>query len=258
MYLKLIACSIFQRELCALLATTPHTVDVTFIELGEHGVPSRLRELVQSAIDAPCAPRARELGLNYDAILLAYGICGNTATGLCAREIPLVIPRAHDCATILLGSRDAFITHFGDNPCQSFGCVGYHERGYNNCLGDHSDRPISDPEYEKYLAEYGEENARYLWETLHPRVSDGRALFITTPPTRDHPSEAEFRATAQREKLTYVELTGSTRLLDALVNGPWNPDDFLIIPPGQKIHTIYDQVRVMDARLMEGGCPQPP
>lgn len=248
MFLKLIACSVFQRELSSVLAATPHTVDVEFIELGEHHAPDRLRELLQSRIDAPRVVRSWGLNRDYDAVLLAYGICGNAANGLRARDgVPLVIPRAHDCATILLGSRDDFQKHFGDNPSHPFGSVGYCERGYNNCVGQQDDRPVTDPEYVKYVQEYGEENARYIWESMHPPVQDGRALFITTPPTRGHAAEAEFRETVERDGLAYEELTGDMRLLDALVNGPWNPDDFLVVPPGQKVRAVYDQIRVITA-----------
>ena len=247
MHLKLIACSIFQRELCALLANTPHSVDVEFIEIAKHDLPNRLRELVQASIDKP-GSRA------YDAILLAYGICGNTATGLIARDVPLVIPRAHDCATILLGSRAAFLEHFGENPSHSFGCVGYFERGfpgYNANTGETGDRPITDPNYQKFVDDYGEENARYIWETLHPPVTDGRALFITTPPTRGHPAEAAYRAAVEREGLAYTELAGSMKMLDALLNGPWDAFDFLVVPPGQKINAMYDQVQVMTAAPLQ-------
>ena len=248
MFLKLIACSIFQRELSRLLADTPHVVDVDFVAIAEHHAPERLRAMLQSRIDAPPPAHPREGERAYDAVLLAYGICGNAATGLAARAAPLVIPRAHDCATVLLGSRAAFLAHFGECPSHPFGCVGYCERGYNNCVGEHDGRPISDPEYEKYLAEYGEENARYLWETMHPPVEDGRALFITTPPTRGHAAEAAFRADAGREGLEYVEIEGRMDMLDALVNGPWDDADFLTVPPGHKIHAVYDQGQVMVAR----------
>ena len=41
----------------------------------------------------------------YDAILLGYGLCGNGLAGVTARHTRLVLPRAHDCIGILMGSR---------------------------------------------------------------------------------------------------------------------------------------------------------
>ena len=245
MNLKLIACSVFQREICALLATTPHTVDVEFIELGDHDKPDKLRAFLQSRIDAPHAAHSQNAARAYEAILLAYGICGNTAAGLRSRGIPLVIPRAHDCVTVLLGSRAAFLEHFGDNPSHPFASVGYYERGGNHFAGTKSDRPINDPEYLKMVEEYGEENARYVWETMRPPIIDNRALFITTPPTRNHPAVAKFRAGVEKEGYEYVELTGHLKMLDALINGPWDSSDFLTVPPGHAIKAVYDQTEVM-------------
>ncbi|MCL1887515.1 MAG: DUF1638 domain-containing protein [Kiritimatiellaeota bacterium] len=250
MNLKLIACSIFQREICAALATTPHVVDVEFIELGDHDKPDRLRAFVQSRIDNPHAAHSQQSARAYEAVLLAYGICGNAATGLLARDIPLVIPRAHDCATLLLGSREAFVKHFGDNPSHPFGCVGYFERGHNNCHGE-LERPVNDPEYLRMVAEYGEENARYIWETMRPPLVDNRALFITTPPTRGLPAEANFKKMAGEQGLTYEELHGHTGFLDALVNGPWDDADFLTVPPGHRVRAVYDQTLVMAAEPIE-------
>jgi hypothetical protein len=48
---KLIACNIFQREVCACLARTTRIVDVEFLDLGEHLRPDGLRQLLQARID---------------------------------------------------------------------------------------------------------------------------------------------------------------------------------------------------------------
>lgn len=250
MYLKLIACSVFQRELCHLLATTPHVVDVVFVEIGEHRAPERLRGLLQSHIDA--ASQRKQWGRfdTYDAVLLAYGICGNAASGLRARDLPLVLPRAHDCATILLGARGKFVEFFGGNPSHPFGSVGYCERGYEHGSGENA-RPVNDPEYERHVVEYGEENARYIWEVMHPPMNDNRALFITTPPTRGHPAGEAFRGDALRKGLEYTELPGSLSLLERLLNGPWDTADFLSVPPGCVVRPLYDQDQVMVADTPE-------
>ncbi|MCS7049718.1 MAG: DUF1638 domain-containing protein, partial [Verrucomicrobiae bacterium] len=111
MRLKLISCNVFQREVCLCLSTTPHVVDVEFTELGEHANSAGLRRFLQSKIDATEAS-----GKPYDAVLLLYGLCGNATAGLRARSRPLVLPRAHDCCTILLGSKERFAEYFKDAP----------------------------------------------------------------------------------------------------------------------------------------------
>ena len=124
MLLKLISCNVFLREACWAIAHSPHVVDPEFFELGLHQQPDSLRETLQERIDA-----TERSAKEYDAILLLYGLCGNATIGLSAGRIPLVIPRAHDCCTILLGSKQRFQEHFGENPSQPFGSVGYQERG---------------------------------------------------------------------------------------------------------------------------------
>ena len=58
----------------------------------------------------------------YEAILFGYALCGNGLLGLTAFTVPLVIPRAHDCITLLLGSRQqsAQSGESAVNPVASF------------------------------------------------------------------------------------------------------------------------------------------
>src|SRR5512145_3012711 len=109
---KLIGCEVFLRELCAAIAESPNAIDPEFLEIGLHNEPGRLRGALQARIDAA--------GDGCEAVLLAYGLCGNGLAGLRAGRVPLVIPRAHDCCTILLGSRAAYEEHFGRSPSASW------------------------------------------------------------------------------------------------------------------------------------------
>ena len=84
---------------------------------------ANLRALLQAQIDAVAAGN-----VEYDAVLLGYGLCGNSTLGLEARRFPLVIPRAHDCTTLFLGSKEAFQEHFGPNPSQTWASVGWSRR----------------------------------------------------------------------------------------------------------------------------------
>ena len=50
--------------------------------------------------------------IEYDAILLGYCLCSNGIVGLSSRKVPLIIPRGHDCITLLLGSREKYQEYF--------------------------------------------------------------------------------------------------------------------------------------------------
>lgn len=245
MLLKLIACNVFTRELCLAIAESPHTIDMEFTELGEHVHPETLKASLQTRIDAAC-----QTGKRYDAILLGFGICGNATIGLQARGVPLVLPRAHDCCTVLLGSRETFATHFKDNPSTPFSSAGYLERG------DYFLRKVEGNEqvqygdvYKTYVEQYGEENARYIMEAMHPKAEGGesRAVFIDVPELRPLGCEVHFREKAKAEGLRVETLPGNLVLLRKLVAGSWDPAEFLVLQPGQAIKGVYDWDEIVRA-----------
>lgn len=259
MILKLIACEVFYREACLSIATSPHRVDVEFTEKSAHDDSGKLRALLQGKIDA-----AEATPHPWDAILLGFGICGNSTVGLAARTIPLVIPRAHDCCTIFLGSREKFREQFHENPSLPFSSVGYAERGWTN--GSPAERSLfhepgtttkyllGDKTWEQYVAEYGEENARYLIETLGASVDrsladakDNRVVFIQTPEFAHLAYAERARTEAEASGRAYVELAGDLRLVRKLVHGEWDPAEFLVVPPGRTIAGVYDWDRIVTA-----------
>jgi hypothetical protein len=242
--LKLIACNVFQREACLCLVDTPHAVDVEFLELGEHVRSSGLREKLQARLDA-----AEAMPVPYDAILLLYGLCGNATVGLKAGKAPLVLPRAHDCATVLLGSKESFQTHFQDNPSRPFGSVGYMERGeYFLRTGDGAPALVVGGDvYASYVEEFGEENAKFIWESMHPQQADNTAIFINIPETANLGHAEIFREKAEAEGKTFLRLEGNLSLIRRLIHGHWDPADFLTVPPGETIAGVYDWREIIRA-----------
>ena len=250
MILKLIGCDVLMREICHSVAKTPHVMDIEFTEKGSHDKPDYLRQLIQERIDACQADEK-----SYDAIILGYGVCGNSTIGLIARDTPLVIPRAHDCCTLFLGSKAKFREHFGDRPSTGFSSSGYLERGdsYVREANEIHQFMGLDKTYEEYVRQYGEENARYIWETLHPEQSqakDNSVIFIDIPETRHLGYAERCRRQAEEDGKEYIQLEGDISLILSLIFGEWNDDDFLVVPPHKRIVGVYDLeeiVRVEDA-----------
>lgn len=240
---KLICCNVFQREACACIATSPKTLDVEFTELGEHSRSGRLRELIQARIDA-----AEASGKNYEAILLLFGLCGNATVGIQARKTQLVMPRAHDCCTILLGSRQRFVEHFGAAPSTPFSSAGYVERGEYFMRVDEANSASPSPgnAYQALVEQYGEEDARFIWEQMHPEHDQNqKAVFIDLPETRHLGYAGEFEKKAAEIGREYVYLEGSSRLIRGLIDGNWPESDYLIVPPGGVIDGVYDHDEVV-------------
>jgi hypothetical protein len=255
---KLISCNVFQREMCAALARQPGLVDPEFMALGLHEKPELLRAALQERIDAVSAASDAARGTPvswggaagkvYDAILLGYGLCGNGLAGLEARSIPLVLPRAHDCCTILLGSRAAFLEHFGESLSASWSSAGYIERGTTYFRSSDMGKSVGyGLEYDDLVEKYGEENAAYVWDTVHPVIEETKLRFIETDETAGLGYAEKMRKQAADEGKEFILYRGSTRLLRALISGGWDEKEFLIVPPGCRIEPTYDHDRVVSA-----------
>ncbi len=228
---------------------SPHTVDLEFTAKGLHDKPDALREILQSKIDS-----AVEAG-HYEALLLCFGLCGNSALELQAREIPIIIPRAHDCCTLFLGSKQQFKEQFGDKPSSRFTSTGYMERGEDSALHDPSDmvRLMGlGKSHADYVREYGEEAARYIWETLQASCDkldkDNAIYFIDIPETSHLGFALKCEEHAKTIGKEFVRLPGSMALIEKLVFGDWDENDFLVVKPGQRICGVYDYDVIMDAK----------
>ncbi|MCL4864027.1 MAG: DUF1638 domain-containing protein, partial [Caldilineaceae bacterium] len=161
MKLKCLCCEALTRLAYLGAALSPHTVDVELFKIGLHNQPLSLRQRLLAQIDATG-------GQGYDAITLAYGLCGQATAGLVAREIPLVIPRAHDCITLFLGSRSRYQAQFEQNPGTYWYAHDYIQRRDNTntslSLGAGVDNDRLQERYQEFVEKFGEDNAQYLME----------------------------------------------------------------------------------------------
>jgi hypothetical protein len=107
--IKVIACEVFVREFYSAAADSPHVLDMSFLPFGLHNTPDKLREAIQSAVDETDSDV-------YDYIILGYCLCSRGTADILSRDVPIVIPRGHDCITIFLGSRAAYDEEFGSHP----------------------------------------------------------------------------------------------------------------------------------------------
>lgn len=236
MRLKCLGCDALARIVYLCAVHSPHIVDVELFQLGLHNDSSDLRARLQEQIDATT-------GQGYDAIVLAYGLCGQATAGLIARDIPLVIPCAHDCITLFLGDRERYKDEFENRPGTYWYTLGYIERkdsaGTTLSLGSGLDTDISSV-YDEYVEKYGVDNADYLMEVMGAWQSHyQRAVFIDMRVGDGTPVEAVAQGEATRRGWIFERVTGDLVLIRRLLAGDWETD-FLLLEPGQQITMTYD------------------
>jgi hypothetical protein len=238
MRLKLIACEILYRELCAAVARSVNQIDLEFLpkglhDIGQAGMSSRLQEVL-----------ARVDESLYERVLFGYGLCSNGLVGLAARNIPLVVPRAHDCITLFLGSKERYLDYFQANPGVYFKTTGWIERGENS----HQNNPQSIAQqsgmiqtYEELVAKYGEDNAKFLYEQLCNMTRNyGKLTYIEMGIEPDDRFERQSRQQALERGWKFERLSGDMSLVQSLVDGPWDDDRFLVVPPGHRVAASFD------------------
>jgi hypothetical protein len=240
-----LACEVLARPLYLCAARSPHIVDIQLIQRGLHNQPANLRNVLQQAVDAASQKP-------YDAIVLGYGLCGQATAGIASRSKPLIIPRAHDCITLFLGSRARYQQQFEDFPGTYWYAHDYIERddgsGGSLALGSGVDTNV-DEVYAEYVEKYGQDNADYLMEVMGAwKQHYKRAAYIDQGVGDGSAVEAKARDQAVRRGWNFDRVEGDMILLRRLLEGDWN-EDFLILQPGQKLVMTYDENVI--------GCAQP-
>jgi hypothetical protein len=225
---------------CLAAAMSKNTVDFEFTPIRADTVSDELRAMIQSIIDKT------EEEDGWDAIILGYGLCGNGTEGLKAKKLKMAIPRAHDCCAIFLGSAEKFLEHFERRLYAEWSSHGYMERDSEYLGGTELGRRMGyDKSYMDMVKQYGEEDAKMIWETLHPSDPNQNKIYIRVEPFEDMGFFEKFMKEAKKEAAeTGLEknievLEGSMRLLKKLADGDWD-GEFLVVGPGTVIEASYD------------------
>lgn len=236
MRLFCLSCEVLARPLYLCAARSPHIVDIELYEKGLHDNPADLRARLQARINAVPAGK-------YDYIVMGYGLCGQATAGLTAVNIPIVVPRAHDCITLFLGSRARYQDQFENYPGTYWYAQDYIERSDGTTgalsLGAGSTTGLNKT-YEEFVAKYGKDNADYLMEVLGAwQKHYQRAAYIELGIADGSAVEARARAEAGRRGWTFERVAGDLVLIKRLLDGDW-ANDFLVLRPGEQLAMTYD------------------
>jgi len=241
-YFKVLACKIFQRELAQVMLQCPNALDISFIRQELHMTPAKLRDALQKEIDLIESGQDVHTNEGYfgkmEAILLGYGLCSNAIVGLKSSRLPIVIPRAHDCITMFMGSKERYAEYFEKVKGTYFYSQGWLDLGVD--IG-HADIERKRNEYmEKFDGD--EDTVEYLLEMDKEMLKNYHYVtYITWPGMANEKNMQLAQKIATDAGMELLPYEGSNRLMADFVNGNWNEEDFLILKPGQEVQPSYDE-----------------
>lgn len=217
----IVACDVFREELEALGVDDSR---ITWLEMGLHDQPDRLRKEISGAL------LEVEKNPEVENILMVYGLCGNGLLGVQAGRCPVVLPRAHDCISILLGGMEYHQAILKETPGTYFYSPGWIR-----------EKRVPGPDRDAYLkALYGERHGNDqemiadLIEADHEAFAHHEcAAYVDWTDNRE--AEDYARTCADCLGWNFRRLNGNPSLLRSLLEGPRDDHRFLTVPPGRII-----------------------
>ncbi len=239
--IAVITCGVLRDEVSHFTKDLPNIVHIAVLEQGLHNDPPKLRRELQQCIDVveAAAPTA-------EAIVLGYGLCSRGVEGVTTGRCKLVMARAHDCITLLLGDKQRYADYVAKNP----GTYWY-SPGWNRC---HT--PPGPERHAKLLAQYrekyGEEDAEFLmaneqaWFKQYDRATYVHLGVANTPQDIQYTKDC-----ASWLSWSYDHQAGSPALLVDMLTGRWDAERFLVLEPKQTPQMTADEQIVIAAPAEE-------
>lgn len=207
MKVKIFACYTLADEIQKIL---PPEIELELLPYALHREPQKLQSELQQRIDADT---------EHEVLLFGYGLCSYGVVNLHSERHTLVIPRVHDCISILMGARQIYDREFEKCPGSIYLSKGWIDQGAE---------PLA--EFKRYSETFGEENAQWMIDTQYGNYK--RVVFIDTNVGNSKDLAEYSSEVAKYIKVEYQEQKGSLRLLEKLILGNWD-QEFVVTPPGR-------------------------
>lgn len=233
--IHVIACGVLAIDIKRIGQEAGLDLSFTFLEGGLHNKPNLLKQKLQEAIDRISAQG------DCERIVIGYGLCGNGAVGITARNIPLVIPRVHDCIALFLGSDQAYKREFAKYPGTYYISAGWYEEkvqphSQKQCGAFIADKTVT---HDELVKSYGDENAGMIKDFVNSwQKNYQRAAFINTSAPGASTYESHAKQMAEAYGWKYEHIDGNCELLRKVLLASATTDDVLFIPPEHV--TFYD------------------
>lgn len=218
-----IACKVLSPDLQRTAVRLGINVEFEFLHFGLHNTPAELTRQVQQAIDNVPAYDG------YSRIILGYGICGQGTVSIRAGKIPLIIPQAHDCITLFLGSRAVYNEQFEKCPGTYYFTKGWFDENPNYEMTLRIGLNIETPG-----KTYTKDELQVVEEFLSGwQKNYSRAVFIRADEDDDDESYRQIsRNVAKGYGWKYEEITSDAKLFEKMLTAEKSDDEILLVEPG--------------------------
>ena len=235
LHIHFIGCGVLRIDFNALAKDPDIRYTTTWLEGGLHAKPAELRIRLQKAIDETT---------DADLIAVGYGICGRGTVDIHARDIPLAIPRVHDCISLFLGSDEAYAHEFSRNPGTYYISAGWYEEKVqprkSGSRREGASLSGDDGKNEHLEEKYGKENADEIDRFLSSWTRNySRSVFIDTGSEKKAVYGEHAKKMAEKYGWEYQKLEGNLDLLKALLR-PDGDERILKVQPGYV--TVFDPI----------------
>ncbi len=223
-----IACAVLAIDMKHSAKKLGLDIEYKFLEAGLHNNPKLLQEKLQTAIDEISATG------QCDRIIIGYGICGKGTIGVQSRDVPLTIPKVHDCVALFLGGDQAYKREFNKYPGTYYLSAGWCEE---------KTEPMSQRKQWAYFGEkklnfndlvekHGKNVARQTFDFLNSwQKNYQRAAFIETGAKNSSQYEKYAREMAGEYNWKYNKINGSQALIEKMITTEKSTADILFVPP---------------------------
>jgi hypothetical protein len=217
--ITLISCDIIRPELEALRREHAPGARLIFLDQDLHRRPEKMPALIQAAVDE--AAEDAEI----ERIVLGYGLCSNGLVGVTAPRQGLLVPRVHDCISLILGSREAYESQF-------HACPGTY---YLTASWIDADKDPMGTMEREYAPKLGRETAEWgMREELRHQTRIALVDCGICPGSCDRVRD-RARQNAEFFDKQYKELRGSAEFLRKLITGPYSEHEFIHVAPHEQV-----------------------
>lgn len=211
----IITCKTIKAEVNKAIEETGFEAPVIYLESGLHNFPENLHKVLQTELDRIS---------NVDQVLMVMGYCGNAILGLKPEGFRVVVPKADDCLTMLLGSQKKRKEVQNDLPTY------FLSKGWLDSL-----EAIEGTMYEDFNRtekKYGRARAEKILRLTFKHYHRIGLIDTGTFELKGLLERAQIHADFLKLKCDVIP--GTLNFITKFLTGPWD-DDFLIFNSGETI-----------------------